>query len=130
MFIFVKVFLGIYLWQGFKVSSCLSINIITILSYFLSLLIYNPSKVVNLVISYLKNFGYSSLYFPCFPSFPKHHSCFIYSPFFATMPNIFNELLFQQQSQRPVGAKRGLAAMPMVFGDNCIVGLAARREYG
>ena len=29
-----------------------------------------------------------------------------------------------------VGAKRGLAAMPMVFGDNCTVGLAARREYG
>ena len=29
-----------------------------------------------------------------------------------------------------VGAKRGLAVMLMVFGDNCTVGLAARREYG
>ena len=29
-----------------------------------------------------------------------------------------------------VGAKRGLAAIPMMFGDNCTIGLEARREYG
>ena len=29
-----------------------------------------------------------------------------------------------------VEAKRGLAAIPMVFSDNCTVGLVARREYG
>ena len=29
-----------------------------------------------------------------------------------------------------LGAKWGLAAMTMMFGNNCIVGLAARREYG
>ena len=42
---------------------------------------------------------------------------------------------FEAESLSPVespsiGTKRGLAAMPMVFGDNYIVGLVARREYG
>ena len=39
-------------------------------------------------------------------------------------------ILYPQRSHQSVKAKRDLAAMPMVFGDNCTVGLVARREYG
>ena len=49
-------------------------------TYYLSVFTYlqfkQSSKFNSLI---LENFGYSSLYFPYSPSFPKHHSCFTYS---------------------------------------------------